>query len=117
MRLAFDLGLHIDPMEYVTTSKMSTEEARVRNITFWGTFATDRMWGFYLGRPFHNTVENVTLRRPTEGPFGNGNNVRDLWTPYGTPTADQHFLPNFQQLISGRWIALYEIMSELGYRM
>ncbi|KAG7416600.1 Nitrogen assimilation transcription factor nirA [Fusarium oxysporum f. sp. raphani] len=114
MRLAFDLGLHIDPTPYVASGRMSDIEARVRNATFWGTFATDRMWGFYLGRPFHNTLENVTLKRPSEDSITHSNT---FWTPYGTPVANQQRWPDTQELIAGRWVSLYEIMSELGYKM
>ncbi|KAH7207840.1 fungal-specific transcription factor domain-containing protein [Fusarium redolens] len=114
MRLAFDLGLHIDPTPYVASGRMSDIEARVRNVTFWGTFATDRMWGFYLGRPFHNTLENVTLKRPSEDSVTHSNT---FWTPYGTPVANQQRWPDTQELIAGRWVSLYEIMSELGYKM
>jgi hypothetical protein len=96
---------------------MASEEARVRNVTFWGTFATDRMWGFYLGRPFHNTLENVTVRRPFEDTLWEPNALETAWTPYGTPAKDQETWPNAQEAVSGRWVALYEIMSELGYKM
>ncbi|KAJ4049560.1 hypothetical protein NW763_008858 [Fusarium oxysporum] len=114
MRLAFDLGLHIDPTPYVTSGRMSAVEAQVRNVTFWGTFATDRMWGFYLGRPFHNALESVTVKRPSEDSTAY---PITYWTPYGTPVADQRTWPDTQELIAGRWVALYEIMSELGYKM
>lgn len=114
MRLAFDLGLHIDPTPYVLSGKMTDTEARVRSVTFWGTFAIDRMWGLYLGRPFHNTLENVTLKRPSEDP---ATQTRTFWTPYGTPVANQKSWPDTQELIAGRWVSLYEIMSELGYKM
>lgn len=117
IRLAFDLGLHVDPTPYVSSGKMTTKEARVRNVTFWGTFATDRMWGFYLGRPFHNTLENVTVKRPSEDIFTEPGVLGALWTPYGTPSKHQETWPNAQELVSGRWVALYEIMSELGYKM
>ncbi|CAH0054486.1 unnamed protein product [Clonostachys solani] len=116
-RLAFDLGLHVDPTPYVSSGKMASEEARVRSVTFWGTFATDRMWGFYLGRPFHNTLENVTVRRPFEDTLWEPNALETAWTPYGTPAKDHETWPNAQEAVSGRWVALYEIMSELGYKM
>ncbi|KAJ4243815.1 hypothetical protein NW762_014692 [Fusarium torreyae] len=114
MRLAFDLGLHIDPTPYVISGKMAPVEARVRNVTFWGTFATDRMWGFYLGRPFYNALENVSLRRPSEDPVAY---PISFWTPYGTPDSEQGMWLDIQELIAGRWVALYEIMSELGCKM
>ena len=42
MRLALDLGLHLSVENYVQIGQMTAEEARVRRITFWGTFAIDR---------------------------------------------------------------------------
>ncbi|XEV01239.1 hypothetical protein FSHL1_006526 [Fusarium sambucinum] len=114
MRLAFDLGLHLDPTPYVVSGKMSAVEARARTITFWGAFVTDQMWGFYLGRPFHNALESVTLKRPyqdsTSYPI-------TYWVPYGIPDPDQRTWPDTQEVIAGRWVALYEIMSELGSKM
>ncbi|UPK90180.1 hypothetical protein LCI18_001115 [Fusarium solani-melongenae] len=97
MRLAFDLGLHIDPTPYAASGRMSDIEARVRNVT-----------------PFHNTLENVTLKRPSEDSI---TPPITFWTPYGTPVANQQTWPDTQELIAGRWVALYEIMSELGYKM
>ncbi len=42
MRLSFDLGLHIDMMPYVTSGRMSAEEAEVRKVAFWGSFIVDQ---------------------------------------------------------------------------
>ncbi|KAH8201543.1 hypothetical protein TruAng_004314 [Truncatella angustata] len=104
IRLAYDLGLHISPAKYVTSGVMSAEEARVRRVAFWGAFSTDRMWGFYLGRPFHNNLEDIHVERPstdgTESP-------KQTWAPYGTPGRDPPALPSSQELLSARWVALY----------
>ena len=42
MRLALDLGLHVSAKPYVQSGSMSQVEARVRRVTFWGTYAIDR---------------------------------------------------------------------------
>lgn len=114
VRLAYDLGLHIDTQMYVVRGTMSAEEARARKIAFWGTFATDRMWGFYLGRPFHNNLKDITVERPS---MHDGNCLDQTWVPYGTPGRDHGALPNSQALLTERWISLYEIMSNLGHSL
>ena len=43
MRLAVDLGLHLDTDIYVRVGKLSLREATVRQITFWGTYFLDRL--------------------------------------------------------------------------
>lgn len=42
MRLAFDLGLHIDMTPYVQNGSMSAREAEVRRVAFWGNFIVDQ---------------------------------------------------------------------------
>jgi hypothetical protein len=42
MRLAFDLGLHLDMTPYVERGDMSAFEADVRRIAFWGSYAADQ---------------------------------------------------------------------------
>jgi hypothetical protein len=42
MRLAFDLGLHLDMTPYVEKGKMTPLEAEVRRIAFWGSYVADQ---------------------------------------------------------------------------
>lgn len=42
MRLAFDLGLHIDMTPYVNQGDMSSHEADVRRAAFWGSYVADQ---------------------------------------------------------------------------
>ena len=42
MRLAFDLGLHVDGTPYVGNGDMSLFEANVRRATFWGSYVADQ---------------------------------------------------------------------------
>lgn len=42
MRLAFDLGLHLDPMAYVEKGDISSFEADVRRVAFWGSYTADQ---------------------------------------------------------------------------
>lgn len=42
MRIAFDLGLHVDMTPYVENGDLSPFEARVRQATFWGSYSADK---------------------------------------------------------------------------
>lgn len=42
MRLAFDLGLHIDMRLYVKQGDISQREADVRRAAFWGSYVADQ---------------------------------------------------------------------------
>lgn len=42
MRLAFDLGLHLDMTTYVTNGDMSAHDADVRRTAFWGSYVADQ---------------------------------------------------------------------------
>lgn len=42
MRLAFDLGLHLDMTTYVQKGDISAFEADVRKVAFWGSYTADQ---------------------------------------------------------------------------
>lgn len=42
MRLAFDLGLHLDMTTYVQKGDISAFEAGVRRVAFWGSYTADQ---------------------------------------------------------------------------
>lgn len=42
MRLALDLGLHVDTTSLVISGKMTTEIARARQMAFWGAYLIDQ---------------------------------------------------------------------------
>lgn len=42
MRLAFDLGLHLDTTSYVEEGDISVFEAGVRRVAFWGSYTADQ---------------------------------------------------------------------------
>lgn len=42
MRLATDLGLHIDAAPFVERGVMDLDEARLRSSVFWGTYTHER---------------------------------------------------------------------------
>ncbi|KLJ06214.1 hypothetical protein EMPG_10363 [Blastomyces silverae] len=61
-RLAIEMGLHRD----CSNENIPQMDIEARQITFWGCFVFDRLWGLYLGRSFFLTLdENVTVPRPS----------------------------------------------------
>lgn len=42
MRLAFDLGLHLNMTAYVNKGEITQLEADVRRATFWGSYVADQ---------------------------------------------------------------------------
>jgi hypothetical protein len=42
MRLAFDLGLHLDMSPYVSDGSISAAEAELRRKVFWGAYTLDQ---------------------------------------------------------------------------
>lgn len=42
MRLAFDLGLHLDMTQYIKQGDISPHEADVRRAAFWGSYMADQ---------------------------------------------------------------------------
>ncbi|KAH7140494.1 putative fungal-specific transcription factor [Dactylonectria estremocensis] len=114
LRLAFDLGLHLSTANFVANGRMSRLEAHARKVTFWACFITDRMWGLYLGRPFDNSFDAVTVEKP----LSDGDCLtNDFWLAYAPvkPGFHDFRLPDNQELLTERWIGLYEIMAVLGH--
>ncbi|KAB8231579.1 transcription factor domain-containing protein [Aspergillus alliaceus] len=116
MRLAFDLGLHIDMAPHVTERLINEAEAELRRTVFWGTFTVDHLWGFSLGRPVRINMEDVTVDKPGR----NQTNDSDRkWAPYGLPCPPPSSLaasvPDPVDILSQHRIQLCEIMTPLGH--
>ncbi|KAH7123156.1 fungal-specific transcription factor domain-containing protein [Dactylonectria macrodidyma] len=114
LRLAFDLGLHLSTASFVANGKMTRLEAHARRVTFWACFITDRMWGLYLGRPFDNSFDAVTVEKPLSD---GDHSTNEFWLAYAPVKAAFHDvrLPDHQELLTEKWIDLYEIMAVLGH--
>ncbi|PVH71472.1 hypothetical protein DL98DRAFT_471585 [Cadophora sp. DSE1049] len=63
-RMAFNLGLHSDCSEHVRRGFLSYEDAEARNITWWGVYVVDRLFGLGMGRPASIQDYNITARTP-----------------------------------------------------
>ncbi|KAJ5683446.1 hypothetical protein N7462_006611 [Penicillium macrosclerotiorum] len=79
MRLATDLGLHIDATPFTETGLMDTGEARLRSQTFWGTYIHERMWSLYLGRPESIDQIDISVQQPSSHIV---QPTDPKWTPY-----------------------------------
>ncbi|KAH2164684.1 hypothetical protein KXW37_007618 [Aspergillus fumigatus] len=115
MRLAFDLGLHLDMTPYVEKGDISAFEADVRRIAFWGSYTADHFWGFYLGRPFRTNAGDITVPKPASDL---GTAKESIWYPYGLDTKSvvlQHGLRNSNELISRQFAVLWEIILPIGH--
>ncbi|KAL1969997.1 hypothetical protein VTN77DRAFT_6402 [Rasamsonia byssochlamydoides] len=116
MRLAFDLGLHVDMTPYVQKESMNATEAEVRRVAFWGSYVADHFWGFYLGRPFRMNAGDISVLKPASDL---SRAKEETWYPYGM--ADAHSrglsqgLKNPSELISRQFAVLWEMISPLGH--
>ncbi|KAK8216568.1 putative fungal-specific transcription factor [Phyllosticta capitalensis] len=116
MRLAFDLGLHLDMSSYVRQGKISATEAEIRRVTFWGAYIVDHLSGFYYGRPVRINNGDISVAKPTSDPTSA---MMSAWVPYGlhSPMASDPSLM-FQvplELVSRATVELCEIMEPLGH--
>ncbi|KAF9875673.1 fungal specific transcription factor [Colletotrichum karsti] len=111
VRLAIDFGLHSGVKPYLDAGSMSIEEARGRSVAFWGAVATDRMWGLYLGRPFHNILQIATV----ETPMSLSQRERGCGASGAVPKepGSTDRLLALQETLVEQWIQLSRIMSPL----
>ena len=93
VRLAVDLGLHLDLQSYVDAGVIDHEEAVIRSTVFWGAFVHDRMWSVYVGRPVALEDKHITLAPPMDDfePL-----EQHSWVPYldESKNNDNPSLPN-----------------------
>ncbi|KAJ5346704.1 hypothetical protein N7541_009186 [Penicillium brevicompactum] len=115
MRLAFDLGLHLDMTNYVNRGEITQAEADVRRAAFWGSYVADHFWGFYLGRPFRMNAGDVSVPKPASSL---GPEKEDNWRPYGQQASHeilQNGLKNPTELICRQFVVLWEMISPVGH--
>ncbi|KAJ6128872.1 hypothetical protein N7471_010089 [Penicillium samsonianum] len=115
MRLAFDLGLHLDMTAYVNKGEITQFEADVRRATFWGSYVADHFWGFYLGRPFRMNAGDIGVPKPGSALCPER---EENWHPYGHQAAhvlSQNGLRNPMELICRQFVVLWEMISPVGH--
>lgn len=89
IRMALEMGYHLDCSSWVEKNLMSQEEADMRKTTFWGCFVFERLWSLYMGRPGAIRLADVSLLRPSEDE-ATEDEENEPWVPYvsaSTPLA------------------------------
>ncbi|KAL5117988.1 hypothetical protein ACEQ8H_004133 [Pleosporales sp. CAS-2024a] len=86
VRLATDLGLHLDNQIYLDAGIIDHEEALARRVVFWGAFIHERMWSLYLGRPVSLNENSITTP-----PYVAKVTEQKYWQPYIDDCEDSIF--------------------------
>ncbi|EQB46707.1 hypothetical protein CGLO_14232 [Colletotrichum gloeosporioides Cg-14] len=64
VRMAMNLGMHLDCSLCLSEGTLSAEEAEVRNVTWWGCYVLDKLFNIGLGRPSMIQARDVTAELP-----------------------------------------------------
>ncbi|KAJ6071131.1 hypothetical protein N7499_009145 [Penicillium canescens] len=110
MRLAFDLGLHLDMIPYVEKGIISAEECETRRTVFWGAYLNEQFWGYYLGRSARSPMAGVTVRKPYWNDSYSTIHTAARWRAYGCPQVSIQSISNPIDMICGQWVSLYDLM-------
>ncbi|KAH0354807.1 hypothetical protein KCU83_g2296, partial [Aureobasidium melanogenum] len=121
MRIAFDLGLHVDSAGYVAQGILTVAEARARQVAFWGCYLSNLLWSFHLGRPFSLDDSEVTVPKPDPKTLPSN----PTWQPYSIPSLqfvpgamhDASQLPDITPQIFHHWIFLCQNIAVVGHAL
>ncbi|KAG9593399.1 hypothetical protein KCU97_g6124, partial [Aureobasidium melanogenum] len=121
MRIAFDLGLHVDSAGYVAQGILTVAEARARQVAFWGCYLSNLLWSFHLGRPFSLDDSEVTVPKPDPKTLPSN----PTWQPYSIPSLqfvpgaihDVSQLPDITPQIFHHWIFLCQNIAVVGHAL
>ncbi|KAI5235324.1 hypothetical protein E4T43_09354 [Aureobasidium subglaciale] len=122
MRVAFDLGLHIDSTGYVAQGVLTVAEARARQVAFWGCYISNLLWSFHLGRPFSLDDSEVTVAKPDPETLPS----HPTWQPYSIPSLqfvsggmqqNASQLPDITPEIFHHWIFLCQNIAAVGHAL
>jgi hypothetical protein len=109
MRLAFDLGLHLDMTPYLESGIISAEECKLRRTIFWAAYLNEQFWGYYLGRPLRSPTAGATVQKP----HWDGSQSSAEWKPYGCLKIEIGSMYNPLETICHLWVTLYDLMMPL----
>ncbi|KAH8817021.1 fungal-specific transcription factor domain-containing protein [Xylogone sp. PMI_703] len=101
IRMAFDLGLHLD----LQKPGFTAEDIEIRRRVYWGAFLCDKVQSLYLGRPIAMQLKDCHVPHD----FMDTLEELDLWFPYVDPEYPEsaqmmcnstpvHSVSTFQQL-------------------
>ncbi|KAK1533504.1 hypothetical protein CPAR01_10212 [Colletotrichum paranaense] len=117
IRLAFDLALHKDMTPYVDKGVLKPAEAELRRAVFWSAYTMDQTLGFYRGRPFRISMDDITVGKPTED---SSDGRIEQWLPYVSRLSNGNApvpIQDYTEVISLYRIELCEIMAPLGHTL
>ncbi|KAK1504373.1 uncharacterized protein CCOS01_16825 [Colletotrichum costaricense] len=117
IRLAFDLALHKDMTPYVNKGVLKPAEAELRRAVFWSAYTMDQTLGFYRGRPFRISMDDITVGKPTED---SSDGRIEQWLPYVSRLSNDNApvpIQDYTEVISLYRIELCEIMAPLGHTL
>ncbi|CZR66512.1 related to pathway-specific regulatory protein nit-4 [Phialocephala subalpina] len=77
LRMAFDLGLHLDCRK----PGSNAEDVEIRKRVYWGAFICDKLQSLYLGRPFMMQLRDCHVSTELMDTM----EELDLWVPYVDP--------------------------------
>ncbi|KAJ5876720.1 hypothetical protein N7455_000185 [Penicillium solitum] len=88
IRMAYNLGLHIDPSQWVNSGSLTAEEAELRSIAWWGCYMIEKLFTVGIGRP------SIILDRDVQVPLPSIRAAIDYqpWDDNGEFTQSQPFL-------------------------
>ncbi|KAJ5419998.1 hypothetical protein N7465_002517 [Penicillium sp. CMV-2018d] len=65
MRMALNLGLHVDCSPCIGNGSLTADEAEDRAVTWWGVYLLDKLFNVGLGRPSMIQERDVSARMPS----------------------------------------------------
>ncbi|KAL3479542.1 fungal-specific transcription factor domain-containing protein [Aspergillus californicus] len=65
IRMAYNLGLHIDPLPWVASEVMTAEEAELRSVAWWGCYMIEKLFTVGIGRPSIILERDIQVRLPS----------------------------------------------------
>ncbi|KUJ19527.1 uncharacterized protein LY89DRAFT_613222 [Mollisia scopiformis] len=114
MRLAFDLGLHVDSEPYVKQGLLSVREKEARHSTFWSCCVVNHLWSFSLGRPFRIDGEEITVPAPGGGSYDTGITYFQTAPEVPIPAEDNRQRPtDISILVAAQWVTLCSELAPL----
>ncbi|CRG88784.1 Nitrogen assimilation transcription factor nirA [Talaromyces islandicus] len=63
VRMAYNLGLHVDPSKMVQRGFLTTQAAEIRSIAWWGCYLVEKLFTVGIGRP------SIILERDVHAPL------------------------------------------------
>ncbi|OJJ42372.1 hypothetical protein ASPZODRAFT_105265 [Penicilliopsis zonata CBS 506.65] len=120
VRIAYNLGLHLDCTPWRNQNQISEEQAEIRRIAWWGCYLLDKLFNIGLGRPSMIKEWDITALKPSllrtveycpwQVP-GNGVNIA---IPVSRSISNMHYMCEIFQIVSNALDQIYAPNSRLS---